>query len=435
MAHYRGYDMRKMWLIIVREFMERVRKKSFVVATFVTPLLMVVMMVAPSLIMLYGSSDQKQVVVVDRSGMVAERLFSTPEVMFIDQSNLSKREACEIYGENSGVMGVLYVGSEIECRDSVQLITNESSSIMIDEAISRQISDIVEREKLRAYDIENLDQILASVATNIELATYENNGTGEEATMESTSSGINYVLGLILGMMLYMLLILYGQMVLTSVVEEKSSRVIDVMVTSSTPFQIMMGKILGIALVALTQVAIWAVMVIAASKFLLPLVFSAELVATNDMMMQSIVGTLSDTGYLASLFGCLALYMMGGFLLYAALYAAAGSAVDTVQEGQQYNTLIMMPIILAIMLMMTIFNDPNSPVAFWASMVPFTSPIVMIARIPFGIPWWQIVVSLVVLYATYIGVVWFAARIFRVGIFMHGKRPSWRELWQWIRTK
>ena len=435
MAHYRGYDMRKMWLIIVREFMERVRKKSFVVATFVTPLLMVVMMVAPSLIMLYGSSDQKQVVVVDRSGMVAERLVSTPEVMFIDQSNLSKREACEIYGENSGVMGVLYVGSEIECRDSVQLITNESSSIMIDEAISRQISDIVEREKLRAYDIENLDQILASVATNIELATYENNGTGEEATMESTSSGINYVLGLILGMMLYMLLILYGQMVLTSVVEEKSSRVIDVMVTSSTPFQIMMGKILGIALVALTQVAIWAVMVIAASKFLLPLVFSAELVATNDMMMQSIVGTLSDTGYLASLFGCLALYMVGGFLLYAALYAAAGSAVDTVQEGQQYNTLIMMPIILAIMLMMTIFNDPNSPVAFWASMVPFTSPIVMIARIPFGIPWWQIVVSLVVLYATYIGVVWFAARIFRVGIFMHGKRPSWRELWQWIRTK
>jgi ABC-2 type transport system permease protein len=415
--------------------MERVRKKSFVVATVVAPLLMVLMMVAPSLIMLYGSSDQKQVVVVDRSGMVANRLVSTPEVMFIDQSSLSKREACEIYGEDSGVMGVLYVGSEIEHRDSVQLITNESSSIMIDEAISRQISDIVEREKLRAYDIENLDHILASVATNIELATYENNGTGEEATMESTSSGINYVLGLILGMMLYMLLILYGQMVLTSVVEEKSSRVIDVMVTSSTPFQIMMGKILGIALVALTQVVIWAVMVIAASKFLLPLVFSAELVATNDMMMQSIIGTLSDTGYLASLFGCLALYMMGGFLLYAALYAAAGSAVDTVQEGQQYNTLIMMPIILAIMLMMTIFNDPNSPVAFWASMVPFTSPIVMIARIPFGIPWWQIVVSLVVLYATYIGVVWFAARIFRVGIFMHGKRPSWRELLQWLKTK
>ena len=415
--------------------MERVRKKSFIVSTFLTPLLMVVLMVAPSLVMLYGTSDQKQVVVVDRSGIVADRLVSTPEVMFVDESQMTKAEACRTFDEESGVFGVLYIGSEIEHRDSVQLITNASSSIMIEESIAQQINSIVEREKLRAYDIENLDEILASVATNVELATYENDGTGEETSMESTSSGINYALGLILGMMLYMLLILYGQMVLTSVVEEKSSRVIDVMVTSSSPFQIMMGKILGIALVAVTQIAIWALLVIAASKFLLPAIFSAELTATNDMMLQSIVGTLSDTGYLASLFGCLVLFMIGGFLLYAALYAAAGSAVDSVQEGQQYNTLIMMPIILSIIVMMTIFNDPNSPIAFWASMVPLTSPIVMIARIPFGIPWWEVVVSLVALYATFVGVVWLASRIFRVGIFMHGKRPSWRELWQWVKTK
>lgn len=427
--------MRKIWLIIVREFMERVRKKSFIVSTLLTPLLMVVLMVAPSLVMLYGTSDQKQVVVVDRSGIVADRLVSSPEVMFVNESHMSKAEACRAFDQESGVFGVLYIGSDIEHRDSVQLITNTSSSLMIEESITQQLNTIVEREKLRAYDIENLEEILASVATNIELATYENNGTGEEASMESTSSGINYALGLILGMMLYMLLILYGQMVLTSVVEEKSSRVIDVMVTSSSPFQIMMGKILGIALVAVTQIAIWALLVIAASKFLLPAIFSAELVATNDMMLQSIVGTLSDTGYLASLFGCLALFMVGGFLLYAALYAAAGSAVDSVQEGQQYNTIIMMPIILSIIVMMTIFNDPNSPIAFWASMVPLTSPIVMIARIPFGIPWWEVVVSLIVLYVTFVGVVWLASRIFRVGIFMHGKRPSWRELWRWIRTK
>ena len=427
--------MRKMWLIIVREFMERVRKKSFIVATFVTPLLMVVLMVAPSLVMFYGSSDQKQIAVVDRSGMVSDKLVSTSEVMFVDQSTMTKAEACRVFNAESGVLGVLYIGSEIEHRDSVQLITNESSSIMIEESITHQIKSIVEREKLRAYDIENLDEILASVATNIELATYENNGTGEEATMESTSSGISYALGIILGMMLYMLLILYGQMVLTSVVEEKSSRVIDVMVTSSSPFQIMMGKILGIALVAVAQIAIWATLVISASKFLLPVIFSADMAATNDMMMQMIVGTLGDTGYIASLFGCLLLFVVGGFLLYAALFAAAGSAVDSVQEGQQYNTIIMMPIILSIIVMMSIFNDPNSPIAFWASMVPFTSPIVMIARIPFGIPWWEVAVSLVVLYASFVVVVWLASRIFRIGIFMHGKRPSWRELLQWIRTK
>ena len=415
--------------------MERVRKKSFIIATLLTPLLTVGLMIAPTLFMFYGTSDQKQVVVVDRSGLVADKLTPTSEVMFVDQSHLSKREACSTYGEDSGMFGVLYIGSEIERRDSVQLITNESSSVMIEDVIRQQLNGIIEREKLRAHNIENLEDILASVATNIELATYENNGTGEEETMESTSSGINYVLGLVFGMILYMLLILYGQMVLTSVVEEKSSRVIDVMVTSSTPFQIMMGKILGIALVAVTQIAIWALLVIAASKFLVPALFSDNVVMANDMMLASIVGTLTDTSYLAMLFGCLLLFVVGGFLLYAALYAAAGSAVDSVQEGQQYNTIIMMPIILAMLVMTTIFNDPNSPLAFWASMIPLTSPIVMIARIPFGIPTWEIVVSLSVLYVSFVLLTWLAARIFRIGIFMHGKRPSWRELWQWLRTK
>ena len=427
--------MRKIQLIIAREFMERVRKKSFVIATLLTPILTVGLMIAPTLIMFYGTSDQKQVVVVDRSGLVADKLTPTSEVMFVNQSHLSKRDACSIYGEESGMFGVLYIGSDVEQRDSVQLITNASSSVMIEDVIRQQLNSIVEREKLRAHNIENLDEILASVATNIELATYENDGTGEEASMESTSSGISYALGLILGMMLYMLLILYGQMVLTSVVEEKSNRVIDVMVTSSTPFQIMMGKILGIALVAVTQIAIWALLVIAASKFLVPALFGDSIAATNDMMLASIMGTLTDTGYLAMLFGCLLLFVVGGFLLYAALYAAAGSAVDSVQEGQQYNTIIMMPIILSIFVMMSVFNDPNSPLAFWASMIPFTSPIVMIARIPFGIPIWEVVVSLIVLYITFIVVTWLAARIFRIGIFMHGKRPSWHELWQWLRTK
>ena len=424
-----------MWLIIVRDFMERARKKSFIITTLLTPLFIVGLMVAPSLMMMYGTSDQKQVMVVDRSGMVVERLVSTPDVLFVDQSHMSKRDACRAFDQESGVFGVLYIGSEIEHRDSVQLITNESSSMLIEESITQQINAIIEREKLLAYNIENLDEILASVATNVELATYENNGTGEETSMESTSSGMNYALGMVLGMMLYMIVILYGQMVLTSLAEEKSSRVLDVMVTSSSPFQIMMGKILGIAMVAVAQIAIWAVLVIAASKFLLPALLSPEMLATNDMTMQAIVGTFGDTGYVTMLFGLLLLFMLGGFLLYAALYAAAGSAVDSVQEGQQYNTIIMMPLVLSVIVMMSVFNDPNSPLAFWTSMIPFTSPIVMIARVPFGIPAWEIVVSLLVLYASFIAVAWLAARIFRIGIFMHGKRPSWGELWRWIRTK
>lgn len=426
--------MNKLYLIVSREFSERVRKKSFIIVTLLMPLFMIGMMLAPSLIMLYGGSEHKQIVVVDRSGVVADKLYSGPELTFILENEMSKAEACNIYNADSGIFGVLYIGSTIEARDSVQLITNASSSMAIEENIARQISKIVESEKLRAYNIENIDEILASVKTNIELSTFVNDGTGEEATMESTSSGMNYALGLVLGMLLYMVIILYGQMVLTSVVEEKASRVIDVMVTSCTPFQLMMGKILGIASVAITQIAIWALLVIGASKFIVPAVFATDVAAMNDMMLQTLVGTFGDTAYIATLFCYLLLFIVGGFLLYASLYAAAGSAVDSVQDGQQFNTIIMLPIIFSMIIMTSVFNDPNSPMVFWASLIPFTSPVVMIARIPFGIPTWEIAISLVLLYASFIVTTWLASRIFRVGIFMHGKRPSWAELWRWLKS-
>ncbi len=425
--------MKKMYLIIEREYLERVRKKSFIIVTLLMPILMIGLMIAPTLMMLYSTSDQKQIVVIDKSGRVADKLQPSAEILFVEESVLSKAEACNVYNEESGIFGVLYIGEEIEARDSVQLITNSSLSPMLEENIATQISSIVEREKLLAYNIDNLDEILANVETHIELSTYLNDGTGAEESMESTSSGMNYILGLVLGMLLYMVILLYGQMVLTSVVEEKASRVLDVMVTTCTPFQLMMGKILGIALVAITQIGIWALLVISSSKFLLPTLLPADIAATNDMMLGSVVGTLGDTGYIAMLFTYLLLFILGGFLLYASLYAAAGSAVDSVQDGQQFNTVIMLPIILSIIVMTSVFNDPNSSLVFWGSMIPFTSPVVMVARIPFGIPTWEIVTSLLILYATFILTTWMAAKIYRVGIFMHGKRPSWGDLWRWIR--
>lgn len=428
--------MKKLLLIIGREYFERVRNKSFIIVTLLMPIIMIAIMAAPTLVMLYGGkSEQKRVMVVDRSGLVVDKLYSSPEVEFVDVSELSKSEACAQYGADSDAFGVLYIGSVVDARDSVQLITNSSSSMMLEENISGQISSIVEQEKLLSYNIENLDQILASIETNIKLSTFVNDGTGAEESMESTSSDMNYILGLILGMLLYMIIIIYGQMVLTSVVEEKASRVIDVMVTSATPFQLMMGKILGIAAVAVTQIAIWAVLVISASKFLLPALMPADAAASGDAMLSAVLGTIGDAGYLAMIFTYMLLFILGGFLLYASLYAASGSAVDSVQDGQQFNSIIMMPIIISIIVMMSVFNDPNSPLAVWSSMIPFTSPIVMMARIPFGIPTWEIILSLILLYATFLFTTWLAAKIFRVGIFMHGKRPSWSELWQWVRSR
>lgn len=427
--------MKKTKLIIAREFNERVRKKSFIITTLLMPVLMVALMVAPSLIALYGGG-QKRIVVVDRSGFVSPRLVSGGDILFEDQSQLTKTEACSRYNEDSGAYGILYIGRDVEMRDSVQFIANSSSTLAIEQNIAVQIRGIVERHKLQErYNIEDLEQKLASVATPIELHTFINDGTGNEASMQSTSSGMSSALGLVLGMILYMVIVLYGQMVLTSVAEEKSSRVLDVMVTSCTPFEIMMGKILGIASVALLQITIWAVLVISASKFLIPVLLTGDAAATNDIMMQSLVGTLGDTGYIAMLFAYIILFMLGGFLLYASIYAAAGSAVDSVQEGQQFNNVIVIPIVLGLIVMTSVFNDPNSSVAFWFSMIPFTSPVVMIARIPFGIPLWEIATSLVLLYTTFVITTWLAAKIYRIGIFMHGKRPSPRELLRWLRMR
>lgn len=423
-------------LIVMREFSERVRKKSFIITTLLMPLLMIGLMLAPSLIMLYGKGSAKRVVVVDRSGLVAGALTSGDELLFETLEGMSVAEACTTYDNESDIFAILAIDDDVMTNPrAVKLITNSSSSITIEEAITSQIENIVEREKLKAYDIEDLDCIMAEVDTHIDLETVKNNGTGDLDSMESTSSGVNYILGLVLGMLLYMIIIIYGQMVMTSVIEEKNSRVIDVMVSSCSPFQIMMGKIAGVALVAVTQIAIWALLIIGASKFVVPAVFPTEVAATSTGMMSAMIGTFSDAGYITMLFGYMLLFILGGFLFYASMFAASGSSVDSVQDAQQFNTIIMLPIILGIIVMMQVFNDPNSDMVFWFSIIPFTSPVVMMARIPFDIPAWEVILSLVILYASFVATVWIAAKIYRVGIFMHGKKPSFKELWQWIKMK
>ena len=289
-----------------------------------------------------------------------------------------------------------------------------------------------------------MDQILADANVRVNsIQTLKNNDQEDDEKMEKTSTTASWLMGLILGMMLYFILIVYGQQVLQSVIDEKQTRVLDVMVTSCTPFELMMGKILGIAVVAALQIVIWAVLIIGASAFVMPLVMGgtdveAALAAAQnvpDPEVLSMVGKFTNVSYLAGLFLELLLYIVGGFLFYASMYAAIGSAVDTPQDAAQFNGIIMMPVIVAIMVMMSVMNDPNSDLVFWCSMIPFTSPIVMMARIPFGIPTWQVAVSLVVLFISFFLMVWVAARIFRVGVFMHGKKPTWKDLGAWIKMK
>ena len=437
--------MNKIGIIIAREFNERVRKKSFIITTILMPVLMILMMAAPTLMMLFAKGEQKQLLVIDESQIVEKQLESNDEVLFTP-TTLSLDEA----RKDQSVFGVLWIGEDIVANPSqAQLYTNSSSSMSLEENIASQIEDVVEHERLSRYNIENLEQIMHDVEASVTLTTFRNDQTSETGQAEeATSSFIAYMLGLVLGMMLYMFLIIYGSMVMTSVIEEKGSRILDVLVSSVSPFQLMMGKILGVASVAVTQVAIWGVLVCGIGAAVLPAMMPEDVMQTVEAVqagtitsteaeldadMLSALSFATNTGKLVMMFVYLLLFLLGGFLFYSAMFAAVGSAVDSVQDANQLQTPITVPIILALILAMSVFNDPNSTLAFWGSIIPFTSPVVMMARIPFDIPEWQIWLSLALLFVSVVGMAWIAGKVYRVGIFMHGKKPSFKELMSWIK--
>jgi len=436
--------MNKIGIIIAREFNERVRKKSFIITTILMPVLMIGMMAAPTLMMLFAKGETKELLVIDQSSLIAPNLEGDGELVFIPST-----ESLEQARANQDVFGVLWIGEDIVDNPSnVKLYTNSSSSMSLEENISSQMERIIEHERLQRYDIENLEQIMKDVKVNVTLTNFRNDLAEEGKDEEATSSVIAYLLGLVLGMMLYMFLIIYGSMVMTSVIEEKGSRVLDVLVSRVSPFQLMMGKILGVAAVAVTQIAIWGVLVCGLGSALLPALMPQDVMqsveavqagamtsaqAGIDADMLSAISFATDTGRLVMMFVWLLLFLVGGFLFYSAMFAAVGSAVDSIQDANQLQTPITVPIILALILAMSVFNDPNSPLAFWGSIIPLTSPVVMMARIPFDIPTWQILLSLVLLYLSVAGMAWVAGKIYRVGIFMHGKKPSFKELLSWVK--
>lgn len=436
--------MNKIGIIIAREFNERVKKKSFIITTILMPLLMIGMMAAPTLMMLFAKGEQKTLLVIDESSVVAPQLEGNEDVEFktVDAALEEARKDIDVFG-------VLWIGENIvDSPSDVKLYTNSSSSMSLEESITAQIEKVIERERLKRYDIDNLEDIMKDLKASVTMTTYRNDQSEEGKDEQATSSVVSYLLGLVLGMMLYMFLIIYGSMVMTSVIEEKGSRVLDVLVSSVSPFQLMMGKILGVAAVAVTQIAIWGVLVCGIGSAVLPALMpddvmqSVEAVQAGQMTLEeadmdaetiSALSLATDMSGLVMMFVWLLLFLLGGFLFYSAMFAAVGSAVDSIQDANQLQTPITVPIILALILAMSVFNDPNSPLAFWGSIIPFTSPVVMMARIPFDIPTWQIVLSLVLLYASVAGMAWVAGKIYRVGIFMHGKKPSFKELLSWVK--
>lgn len=437
--------MRNIGLIIVREFKERVYKKSFIITTLLMPLLFAAISVAPALIMFYATGDTKSISVIDNSGIIAQQLESDESVAFeiIPNGELQEELKKSLESDN---FGLLYIGEDIVTNpNNVQLYTNSSSSMLVEEYIVDQIEEIIEAERLKEYNINDLKQILEKIEVNISLSTFRN----DKENAASSSAASSFV-GIALGFVLYFFLIVYGSIVMQSIIEEKSSRILEVLVSTVRPFDMMMGKILGVAAVAVAQIAIWGVLIVAMSALLVPAVMPDDILASVeaikggadvmsmasngvDIEMVTAIASLTNTGYIAKIIGLLLVFMVGGFLLYAAMYAAVGASVDTAQDAQQLTTPIMLPIILSFIILTTVMNDPNSPLVVWCSMIPFTSPIIMMGRIPSGIPTWEIVTSLVLLFATFIVMVWLAGKIYRVGIFMHGKKPTFKELYKWLK--
>lgn len=429
-------------IIIGREYMERVRKKSFIITTLLMPLLMLAMMVVPVLITEFSESDTRRMVIVDDSGMIAGQIKNTSEFTVVEQEG-DWRSMLE---DGTAEAVLLIPENAVDNSAPLQLYTSGPSSISLESNIVDQVNSIIEDQRLKAYNIDNLQSIVDAVKSDISLRSRQfdaDNADKESSTM------LSYVLGVLLTMILYMCLLLYGQMVMTSIIEEKTNRVLEIVVSSVKPMQIMLGKICGIGLVAVTQILIWTVLIAAMSAFLLPAILPAEMAsemaamnagadmagASTDIAMLQALDMISDVSYILRLFGLLLLFLIGGFMLYAAVYAAIGSAVDNIQDASQLQSVVVFPIIFGIIFGMAAASDPTSSFSVVMSMIPFTSPMVMMARIPYEIPVWQIVASLLILYASFVAMVWVAGKIYRVGIFMYGKKPSVKELVRWMRYK
>jgi len=436
--------MSKIGIVIEREYLERVKKKSFIITTILMPVLMLALMMLPAAIMFFVDSSEAKVLVVDNTKFIGQQLKDRDDLKFEIANEITVDSALN----RNDVTSVLVIPANIITakHGTLKLYSNGPSSITTENTITDQINNIIENERLKKYNIENLNQILEEVDSNVALSTVRNDKEDEEAI----SSGFSYAIGIAMAFVLYMFLLIYGQMVMTSIIEEKGNRVLEVVVSSVKPVQLMMGKIIGVALVAVTQMVLWGVLLTLMSAFLLPAVMPTDAMADIAAVQSGNIEAVSDTsnleiiqgfamigdvGNIISLVALMTIFLVSGFLLYSSIFAAIGSAVDNIQDASQLTSVAVFPIIFGIIFAMVAAADPTGSIAFWASLFPLTSPMVMVARIPFGIPTWEIILSLLLLIAGFLFMVWFAGKIYRVGIFMYGKKPSLKEIIRWIRYK
>jgi len=450
--------MNKIALIIRREYITRVRKKSFLIMTFLTPFLFALIFIIPMLVMNNEDKDHKRIAVIENGSDLFKNVIpNTKDTEFDYRSDLKLDDIKNNFTEQ-GYYGVLFISPEIvSSPDAIQLISRKQPPIGLLDHITGSLEKEIEKQKLLAYNIENLDEILKTINTSVRIQTIK---MDESGGARETSTGISMALAYLGGFLMYMLVFMFGSMVMRGVIEEKTNRIVEVIVSSVKPVQLMLGKIIGVALVGLTQFALWIVLTLALVTVLktsfLPEGTMEQIqqlprsLADADQSVAGATGTtvtpeqLTDfqelfAGALNQPWGLIifsfVFYFLTGYLLYASLFAAIGSAVDNETETQQFMLPVTIPIILGLIVAMGTMQNPESSLSFWFSIIPFTSPIVMMARIPFDVPGWEIALSMGLMLITIVGAVWMAAKIYRTGILMYGKKTSWKEIWKWMTYK
>jgi ABC-2 type transport system permease protein len=443
----------KIQLVAGREYSIRVKKKSFIFTTILTPILFAALMIVPSVVMLMGGNEEiRKVVVVDNSGVVAPTLVDTEIVDYEVLQGVSV-DSLKANFEATGAYAIVEISQLDENKNvSITAYSAKQMNMELKSSIKRSANAALEAYKLESYDIENLDKILEDVKSDVQLSAYTigNDGDAKKSIVE-----ISMALSYIMSFFIYIFVFMFGNMVMNSVIQEKSNRIVEVIVSSVKPFDLMLGKILGVAGVAVTQFLIWVlltvVLVFGFQAVMGPELFTGGAQQMTQMAgvdaeammaaaaapsgpLADIMGALSQINF-PYIIGCFLIYFVLGYLLYAAMFAAVGSAVENEADTQQLTLPISLPLILGLFIMLHTFEHPESSLSFWASMIPFTSPMVMLARIPFegAVPTWELLLSIGLLFVTFLAIVYLSGKIYRVGILMYGKKASWKDLWKWIK--
>lgn len=433
--------MSKIGLIIEREYLSRVYKKSFIIMTLVTPLIFVLLGGLPALLAQIKDSDTKEVAVIDHTGKYESVLKSNETYRFVPVKDSNETPLDYFHSQGNGLYAILTIdGDLLKNPSNITLFSEKTVNMGLERLITSQLNEYLSEEKINSYNIPDLQQIIAESHVNVHLQTVKWNTEGE-----ATSSSADIAAGIGLGatFLIYIFIFAYGGMVMQGVMQEKTNRIVEVMVSSVKPIELMMGKIIAVGLVGLTQFMIWVVILAGvAIAFGLGSVMTTDVsaIATDPAMSQlanddfktEILKALSGVNYI-QLIGFFILYFIGGYLLYASIFAAIGSMVDQDADTQQFMLPVTMIILFAFYAAIYSIENPDGPLAFWCSLIPFSSPIVMMVRLPYDVPAWQMILSLVLLFGTFILISFFAAKIYRTGILMYGKKITYKEMIKWLK--